>query len=103
VRLDNDPNFDTEKANKAFSGVEELTIEVFQAQYGSADHRVLRLFEGVRGVTRARVYGSVVKVPRYVEWLQNAMMSPKGTEVAAFDPDGDDLVSAQLTGIQLQS
>ena len=99
MRLDNDPNFDTERAERAFSGVEELTIEVFQAQYGSADHRVLRLFEGERGVKRARVYGSVVKVPRYVQWLQNAMMSPKGTEVAAFEPDGDDMVSAQLTGV----
>jgi hypothetical protein len=85
VRLDCDPNFSAEKAAESFSGVEELTIEVFQAQFGSSDHRVLRLFEGVRGVERARVYGSVTGFSGYVGWLQNAMTSPAGVEVGRFD------------------
>ncbi|TVY55103.1 hypothetical protein LSUE1_G009500, partial [Lachnellula suecica] len=63
VRLDCDPNYTFEKVKKAFSGAEELTIQVFQAQFGSSDYKVLRLFEGVRGVQRVRVYGSVTAFP----------------------------------------
>ncbi|TVY13286.1 hypothetical protein LARI1_G009292 [Lachnellula arida] len=85
VRLDNDPNFSAQKAQESFSGVEELTIEVFQAQFGSSDYKVLKLFEGVRGVERTRVYGSVTGFPEYVEWLQNVMSSPVGKEVERFD------------------
>ncbi|KAK0123622.1 hypothetical protein ONS95_008638 [Cadophora gregata] len=85
VRLDCDPNFSTEKAAKCFTGVEELSIEVFQAQYGSSDYKVLRLFEGIRGVRRAIVYGSVAGFPDYVEWLQDAMKTPEGVEVGVFD------------------
>jgi hypothetical protein len=67
--------------------VEDLTIEVFQTQFGSCDHRVLGLFEGIRGVKAARVYGSVTAFPEYVAWLQNTMMSPKGGEVGSFRVD----------------
>lgn len=65
--------------------MEELTIEVFQAQFGSSDYKVLKLFEGVRGVERTKVYGSVTGFPEYVEWLQNVMSSPVGKEVERFD------------------
>ncbi|TVY51887.1 hypothetical protein LCER1_G006602 [Lachnellula cervina] len=85
VRLDNDPNFSAQKAQESFNGVEELTIEVFQAQFGSSDYKVLKLFEGVRGVERTKVYGSVTGFPEYVEWLQNVMSSPVGKEVERFD------------------
>ncbi|TVY26285.1 hypothetical protein LHYA1_G005802 [Lachnellula hyalina] len=85
VRLDNDPNFSAQKAQESFTGVEELTIEVFQAQYGSSDYKVLRLFEGVRGVERTRLYGSITGFPEYAEWLQNAMSTPVGKEVDLFD------------------
>ena len=61
--------------------MEELTIEVFQAQYGSSDHKVLRLFEGVRGVKKAKVYGSVTLFPDYAKWLEDVMMMPKGFQV----------------------
>ncbi|KAH8767739.1 hypothetical protein F5882DRAFT_413272 [Hyaloscypha sp. PMI_1271] len=85
VRLDCDPNFPLAKATNAFSGVEELTIEVFQAQFGSSDYKVLRLFEGVRGVKRARVYGSVTAFPEYVAWLEAAIVTPKEGVVEVFD------------------
>jgi hypothetical protein len=87
IRLDNDPNFISTKATEAFTGVEELTIEVFQAQYGGSDYRTLRLFEGIRGVKKARVYGSTTAFPEYVEWLQDSLMAPIGAEVEVFDKD----------------
>jgi hypothetical protein len=84
IRLDCDPNFSATKARDAFAGVEELTLEVFQAQFGSSDHKVLKLFEGIRGVKAAKIYGSVTAFPEYVEWLQNTMMSPRDSMVAGF-------------------
>ncbi|KAH7343054.1 hypothetical protein BKA65DRAFT_303743 [Rhexocercosporidium sp. MPI-PUGE-AT-0058] len=85
IRLDCDPNFSSDKATRSFTGVEELSIEVFQAQFGSSDHKVLKLFEGVRGVRRARIYGSVTAFPEYVEWLQFSMQTPEGIDVEVFD------------------
>lgn len=73
------------KVQNAFTGVEELTIEVFQAQLGGSDYSVLRRFEGVRGVKRARIYGSIYAFPEYAKWLQNAMMSPVGAAPKPFD------------------
>lgn len=87
VRLDCDPNFSAEKATRSFTGVEELSIEVFQAQFGSSDYKVLRLFEGIRGVRRARIYGSVTTFPEYVEWLRNSVQTPEGLEVEVFDKE----------------
>lgn len=75
--------------------MEELTIEVFQAQFGSSDYKVLRLFEGVRAVERARVYGSVTGFPRYVVWLQDAMTSAVGVEVERFDKESAGAVSVR--------
>jgi hypothetical protein len=87
VRLDCDPNFSLAKATRAFSGVEELTIEVFQAQFGGSDYKVLTLFEGVRGVKRAKVYGSVTAFPEYVAWLAAAIVTPKDGVVRMFDQE----------------
>lgn len=84
VRLECDTNFSASKAQQAFTGVEELTIEVFQTQFQGTDYRVLRRFEGIRGVKRARVYGSVSAFPKYVKWLQDAMVSPVGSEIEPF-------------------
>ncbi|KAL3423415.1 hypothetical protein PVAG01_05162 [Phlyctema vagabunda] len=81
VRLDNDPNFSARAARQAFSHMEELTVEVFQAQYGSSDNKVLRLFEDIRGVKRARVYGSILAFPKYAKWLEHAMMSCEGVRI----------------------
>jgi len=93
VRLDCDARFTADKAQEAFTGMEELTIEVFQSQYRGSDHSVLKLFEEIRGVKRARVYGSITAFPEYAKWLEHVMMSPKGaklldmieSDVGAFD------------------
>ncbi|KAI7502073.1 hypothetical protein KC347_g9067 [Hortaea werneckii] len=77
VRLDTDPRFTSFQAEESFNGVEELEIEVFQAMYGSCDFSVLGLFEGVRGVGRAVVKGSVGD-GRYAGWLARSMMCPPG-------------------------
>ncbi|CZR65122.1 uncharacterized protein PAC_15022 [Phialocephala subalpina] len=87
VRLDCDPNFSVRKATDAFSGVDELTLEVFQAQFGSSDHKVLRLFEGIRAVKKTRIYGSTTMFPEYAEWLEESMRTPVGEEVLPFDKD----------------
>lgn len=84
VRLDCDPNFSAKKAQEAFTGVDELTLDVFQAQFGSSDYKVLKLFEGIRDVRKARVYGSITGFPEYADWLEGAMMTPDGTIVPGF-------------------
>jgi hypothetical protein len=84
VRLDCDATFTAETARDAFTGMEELTVEVFQSQFGSSDYTVLRRFEKIRGVKRAMVFGSVTAFPDYVSWLEDAMMSPKGLNVVEY-------------------
>lgn len=91
VRLDCDPNFSTLQARDAFTGVEELTIEVAQAQYGSSDYKVLRKFEGVRGVKRARIYGSVTSFPEYAAWLEQSVVTPGDQRVEEFDKERFDV------------
>jgi len=79
VRLDCDPNYGEEALVRAFSGVEELQVEVFQASYGNSDFRVLELFKGIRGVGRARVFGSVAA--EFAGWLEGCMESEVGAGV----------------------
>ncbi|KAK4504720.1 hypothetical protein PRZ48_002682 [Zasmidium cellare] len=86
VRLDTDPRFSKLQATESFTGVERLEVEVFQAMYGSCDFEVLRLFEGVRGVGRAVVWGSVGD-GRYAEWLAGSMMRGVGEEVEGFEEE----------------
>ncbi|KAF2161014.1 hypothetical protein M409DRAFT_59534 [Zasmidium cellare ATCC 36951] len=83
VRLDTDPRFSKLQATESFTGVQELEVEVFQAMYGSCDFEVLRLFEGVRGVGRCVVWGSVGD-GRYAAWLAKSMMKSVGEEVEGF-------------------
>ncbi|CZT03167.1 uncharacterized protein RAG0_10023 [Rhynchosporium agropyri] len=87
IRLDCDPNFSADKATQSFTGVEELSIEVSQAQFGSSNYKVLRLFEGIRSVKRARIYGSVTAFPEYVRWLQGSMKTPQGMDFEQFDEE----------------
>jgi hypothetical protein len=84
VRLDVDARFSKMQAEESFSGLDELEIEVYQAMYDSCDFTNLRLFEGVRGVGKAVVQGSVGN-GRYAEFLTRLMMSPPGTEVKPFE------------------
>lgn len=83
MRLDTDARFTAEQVESSFSGVEELEIEVFQSMYGSCDFTKLRLFEGVRGVNRAVVDGSVGD-GKYAAWLAGIMMLPEGEEVLPY-------------------
>lgn len=86
VRLDTDPGFTRETVEQCFSQCEVLALDVFQAIYGGCDFGVLRLFEGVRGVGRAVVGGSVGD-GRYARWLEECMMAPSGQEIEPFDFD----------------
>ncbi|OBT59130.1 hypothetical protein VE04_00996 [Pseudogymnoascus sp. 24MN13] len=81
VRLECDAGFSAEAATDAFSGIDELTVEVFESQFKGSGNEVLRLFEGVRGVRKARVFGSIAEWPEYVAWLQKRMMSKEGGEL----------------------
>lgn len=81
IRLDCDPNVEREAVTKAFSGVEELIVDAWQAMFLGSDHEALRVFEGVRGVTRARVTGSTTGFDGYARWLEGAMESPLGREI----------------------
>lgn len=92
VRLDCDPRSTVEAARDAFTGMEELTVEVFKSQFGSSDYTVLRLFEEIREVKRARVFGSITAFPEYICWLENAMMSPKGMSVVEYGENGPAVV-----------
>lgn len=93
VRLDTDPGFDREKATRAFSGAEELEIEVFQAMFNSSDFSVLKLFEGVRGVDKVKIGGSVGN-GRYARWLEKVMMAREGEDVGSFEDEMDEVAAA---------
>jgi len=83
VRLDTDARYSAEKARDAFTGVESLCIDVFQAMFGGCDFSVLKLFEGVRGVKQCTIQGSVGD-GRYARWLEEAVCKEVGEEVADF-------------------
>jgi hypothetical protein len=80
VRLECDARFSAEAARDAFSGMDELTIEVFQSQFRGSGNDVLRLFEKIRDVKRRRVFGSVSEWPEYVKWLEWRMGTKPGEE-----------------------
>ena len=83
VRLDTDPRYSRRQVEESFNGVEELQIDVFQSMYGSCDFSVLRLYEGVRGVGKVTVDGSLGD-RKYANWLSRCMELPHGTCVTPF-------------------
>ncbi|KAJ4400977.1 hypothetical protein N0V82_010891, partial [Gnomoniopsis sp. IMI 355080] len=87
ARLDCGPFWTAERVAEAFTGVDELTVEVWQSMYGEGGGKVLRLFRGVRGVKRVKIWGSTTGLERYVRWLEGVMGSPEGTEVEPFDAE----------------
>ncbi|TFB04967.1 hypothetical protein CCMA1212_002499 [Trichoderma ghanense] len=87
VRLDLPLPFDREKAREAFSGLDELSIDVVQAMFLGVDCANLAVFEAVRGVKRVRIGGSTTGFEEYIAWLVEAMTRPVGTEVAPFEPE----------------
>lgn len=94
VRLDIDNRWTKQQATECFTGLEVLEIEVFQPSYGTCDFTVLKLLEGVRGVGKAVVAGSVGD-GNYARWLEMAMMSDVGREIPEYTEEyvGGDKVS----------
>jgi hypothetical protein len=76
VRLDCDARFVEESATSCFSNLDELSVEVFQAQFGSSGYEKLKLLEGIRGVKSVRLFGSLTAFPEYATWLREALVSP---------------------------
>ena len=72
IRLDVDAPWTAEAVTKAFSGVEELVIEVWQASFGTCGVGVLEPFAGVRRVGKASIGGSVGG--GFARWLEGVMM-----------------------------
>ena len=83
VRLDTDPRYSPRQVEESFSGVEELSIDVFQSMYGSCDFSVLKLFEGVRGVGKVKIDGSLGD-RKYADWLTKVIMLSEGEEPEPF-------------------
>jgi len=65
---------------ECFNGVERLEIEAGEAMFRSAGVGVLMLFQGVRGVGRVVVGGSVGN--GFARWLEGCMMGGVGTVCA---------------------
>ncbi|KAJ1329349.1 hypothetical protein MN608_06083 [Microdochium nivale] len=84
LRLDVDPAFTAADAASHFSRAAELTVDVSQASWRAAPPDSCRLFEGVRGVGRAKVTGSVGGFEAYARWLEQVMMSPPGSRAGRF-------------------
>lgn len=87
LRLDVDPRFTSSQLKQAFSGAEELEIDVFQPAYGSSDISNLELFEDIREVGKVRVTGSSCVDADYARWLEKLLMSPKGTVRQSYKQD----------------
>lgn len=83
VRLDCDPYYKPDAVKKAFAGVEHLEVEIFRSSFGLAGYGALDGFAGVRGVRKAKVYGSVG--PEFAVWLETCMQSKKGAECARWN------------------
>ena len=81
VRLDCDTYFKPDAIKEAFSGMDVFQIEVFRSSFGLCDYEALEAYAGVRGVKRARVYGSIDD--NFAQWLVVCMESDLGTEAVA--------------------
>jgi hypothetical protein len=83
VRLDTDPRYTRQEVEESFNGVEELEMEVFQSSYMTANLDVLRLYEGVRGVGKVTITGSLGD-GKYANWLAKCMQLPPGSPVEPY-------------------
>ncbi|KAI0023568.1 hypothetical protein F4780DRAFT_56128 [Xylariomycetidae sp. FL0641] len=97
VRLDAAPRFCARAAAAQLSGRAEVVLEAWRAAWRGAGPDALRLFEGVRGVRRARVVfgadddGEVGEAfADYARWLERAMMRRVGERVRPFAWGDDD-------------
>lgn len=96
IRLDAGAAFTNSRATRELSSLEELTVECRQSAYGVAGPQALRLFEGVRGVRRARVVGSTTGFDEYAKWLEGIMMRPRGDEAEDYRPPRDQHHASEL-------
>jgi len=78
VRLDCDARYTREDVTKAFSGVDSLIIDVYEASYKASGLHLLEKFSGIRGVKCAIVQGTVPD--EMAVWLEQAMESDIGKE-----------------------
>ncbi|MCJ1474827.1 hypothetical protein MMC13_003487 [Lambiella insularis] len=74
IRLDCDPNWTKDQVTAAFSGMEALEVELWEASFGGAGTKVLEGFWDVRGVGQAKVSGMVQS--KMARWLEGVMESP---------------------------
>lgn len=86
VRLDCDPLYSSDAVAAAFTGVDELNIELWQAMFRGAGHDTLQVFECVRGVKRVMIWGSTSGIEDYVSWLEGVMRSDIGSTLPSFEP-----------------
>lgn len=80
VRLDCDPYYEPKAVRKAFSGAEELEVEIFRSSWGIGGNDALEGFVGLRGVKKAKVHGSIGA--KFARWLEMVMEAPKGMVIA---------------------
>ncbi len=71
VRLDCDPFYSPADVEEAFSSCEVVEVEVFRSAWGTGSYSALYGFTKVRGVKRARVYGSIGR--KFAEDLKERM------------------------------
>ena len=83
VRLDCDPFFTPEYAKECFDGTEVLEVEVFRSSWGIGGYNSLEGFYGVRGVKKARVYGSIGN--GFAKWLERSLMSQQDKDVPPWE------------------
>jgi hypothetical protein len=86
VSLDCDIPYDQADVARAFSGIDELTIDLVQVMFMGSGYTNLRRFEAVRGVHRVTILGSTTGFEEYISWLRKTMMSDPGTKVDDFHP-----------------
>ncbi|KAH7318681.1 hypothetical protein B0I35DRAFT_432704 [Stachybotrys elegans] len=86
VQLDCDVPYDRRDVARAFSGIDELTIDLVQSMFMGSGYTNLRRFEAVRGVHRVTILGSTTGFDEYIAWLQKAMTSDPGAAIDDFHP-----------------
>ncbi|KAK0639034.1 hypothetical protein B0T16DRAFT_307466, partial [Cercophora newfieldiana] len=79
LRLDTPAPWPVEKITEAFTGAEELVVQVWQATFmGGVGAETLRRFEGVRGVRRVSIRDAPPGFEGYTAWLEGRMRLPEG-------------------------
>ena len=86
VHLDCEAAPERARVAQAFSGVEELELELAQAMYMRVGCENLTAFDRVRGVGKARIRGCTAGFEDYIAWLEAAMTSDPSADIPEFYP-----------------